>query len=217
MGIYPDGLNFYAGYFVPSMLDPSGRETYAECVAAIDNAGKKLSKFLKGKYLPNTASKIVKYMKKVGLQYRCGCLEDTPKDKEYCWKDDLPECPLTEDGIDDSWSKDPDAAIKKYHPGAKACYRKTAEEAHHQDPRWGSDLVAGQQCCYDCNGKLITTGAGAGTPDVCSSEESVILHLGYDVIPFDNILGHWELYHEFGWSPDNPPGAPENAGCKKKE
>ena len=42
-----------------------------------------------------------------------------------------------------------------YHPGAAACMRSR--------PQAGSN--AGQQCCYDENGALITGGWGAGTPD----------------------------------------------------
>ncbi len=66
----------------------------------------------------------------------------------------------------DSWN------IRRYHPGASACCRSTFTNAHG----------AGQQCCYDAAGDLITSGSGAGTPD--RAPPGTRRHWNWDVRPF---------------------------------
>jgi hypothetical protein len=50
---------------------------------------------------------------------------------------------------------DPEEASQTFHPGAYVCMRSQVPLANG----------AGQQCCYDEDGKLITHGRGAGSPD----------------------------------------------------
>ena len=59
-----------------------------------------------------------------------------------------------------------------WHPGAKGCIRSVAAGPYETKPV--------QQCCYDGSGKLITSGSGAGTPDVNDPG-----HQEDEVIPFD--------------------------------
>ena len=54
-----------------------------------------------------------------------------------------------------------------YHPGATACMR------------FVSNGAAEQQCCYDDAGSLITSGTGAGSPDINNPD-----HVGGKVNPF---------------------------------
>jgi hypothetical protein len=71
------------------------------------------------------------------------------------------------------------------HPGADLCIRSTQ-----------SASGAGQQCCYDKDGKLITGGRGAGTPDKDAPDgwwEGLNAvagtgHMGADVYPFRNAV-----------------------------
>ncbi len=51
---------------------------------------------------------------------------------------------------------DPNNASQAFHPGAAACMRSKNRIKNG----------AGQQCCYDFSGSLITHGPGAGTPDM---------------------------------------------------
>ena len=50
---------------------------------------------------------------------------------------------------------DPEKASGTFHPGAAVCMRSKNAIANG----------AGQQCCYDSDGDLLTHGRGAGTPD----------------------------------------------------
>ncbi|MFN9416202.1 MAG: RHS repeat-associated core domain-containing protein [Pirellula sp.] len=59
-----------------------------------------------------------------------------------------------------------------FHPGAYGCIRST--------PEWYDPVKPAQQCCYDSSGDLITSGSGAGTPDV-----NLPNHKEGEVIPFD--------------------------------
>jgi hypothetical protein len=73
-----------------------------------------------------------------------------------CWKDGIY-----------GWPRD-----FGYHPGAYGCIRST--------PEWFDPKKPAQQCCYDAAGDLITSGAGAGTPDV-----NLPNHKEGEVTPFD--------------------------------
>jgi RHS repeat-associated protein len=71
------------------------------------------------------------------------------------WWYDLPRCPRVKPARTNSaWCSE---GANSYHPGAAVCYRQT-----------GRGGQAGQQCCYDASGNLITEGPGAGTPDMAS-------------------------------------------------
>ncbi len=118
------------------------------------------------------------------------------------WRDSLPVCPLTcNDAKQDKWKSEGE---NSYHPGSSECFRKESN-----DPKSKS----GNQCCYDSDDNLITHGPGAGTPDKTSPEESVWDHYWDDVSPYDE--DNWQDYHDKGWSPHNPPDAPENWGDYK--
>lgn len=87
-------------------------------------------------------------------------------------------------------SRDSDRATARYHPGSFVTYRIF-------DP--ATDPVAGNQCAFDDEGKLISTGPAAGTPDFVSPERSILGHWVVDVLPFRR-LG-WMEYHRRGWGP----------------
>ena len=81
---------------------------------------------------------------------------------------------------------------------------------------------AGQQCCYDILGYLITIGNGAGTPDRRAAAEGenpdgscnwstigVWSHFWCDVVPY-----YWyddDIYLD-EHPPSRPPGYPDNSG-----
>lgn len=82
---------------------------------------------------------------------------------------------------DSSVWHDPSTWTLGYHPGAKWCIRS----------KKSGSSKSGQQCCYDSNGKLITHGAGAGTPDKVSPDEKNFGSGGHqeaDVNPYDLAL-----------------------------
>jgi hypothetical protein len=81
---------------------------------------------------------------------------------------------------------------------------------------------SGQQCCYDRLGQLVTTGPGAGTPDLGAGAEGenpdgscnwrvggVITHIFYDVMPYLYHSGDWYHHH---YPPNQPPGSLSNDG-----
>jgi hypothetical protein len=100
----------------------------------------------------------------------------------YCHKDKIPGG-HGEPGFGGKWNTDADALLnarfsRRYHPGAV------------WDFRWFGPTptgTAGQQCIYDENGKLITRGPGAGTPDIHSPAASWLNHRKEDVRPLDRL------------------------------
>lgn len=125
------------------------------------------------------------------------------------WTTQLPSCPCelpSNTDLDDGWAIDA-GNIEYYHPGSTVCIR--SYPAIETDQGW-----SGQQCCYDENGKLITAGAGEGTPDrssTCTGEDDqgrmkvsywgAYLHYFKDVRTFEE-LG-WEEYNKI-WKPSRP-------------
>jgi hypothetical protein len=113
------------------------------------------------------------------------------------WHALVPRCPCTQAdaAAAPDFSRDLNPFLGRYHPGADVCYR--------------SDPVASvpgtehrQQCCYDSAGALITSGGGAGTPDVWAGYTR---HQRIDVGPFDDFSRDHRIYNRF-WIPD-PGGA----------
>jgi hypothetical protein len=142
------------------------------------------------------------------------------------WQDKLFACPCTEDEIIQqrkinakSYPLTPSNAAERqlemsYHPGAKGFYRSAASEEYRPEGR--KDLYPlrpGQQCTYDENGRLITHGPAAGTPDAYGSNATDSyfftsigkgkvsgLHTTWDVDTYKK-LG-WREYHKI-WKPNN--------------
>ncbi|MEP1075191.1 putative Ig domain-containing protein [Leptolyngbya sp. PL-A3] len=96
------------------------------------------------------------------------------------------------------WRREGVGHLSYFHPGAFSAYR-----------RLSANGVSGQQVTYDFDGKLITGGAGAGTPDLISSEYSVVNHFLADVLPFWR-LGWQEYTSRPEWAPQNERNAPRN-------
>jgi len=146
------------------------------------------------------------------------------------WQDKLFACPCTEDEIIQqrkinakSYPLTPSNAAERqlemsYHPGAKGFYRSAAPDEYRPEGR--NDLYPlrpGQQCTYDENGRLITHGPAAGTPDAYGSNATDSyfftsigkfigkgdfsgLHITWDVDTYKK-LG-WREYHKI-WKPNN--------------
>lgn len=144
------------------------------------------------------------------------------------WQDKLFACPCTEDEIIQqriinakSYPLAPaglgELAVEEFennHPGAKGFYRSVAPEEYRPEGR--KDLYPlrpGQQCTYDENGRLITHGPAAGTPDAYGSNATDSyfftsigkgkisgLHRTWDVDTYKK-LG-WREYHKI-WKPNN--------------
>lgn len=109
------------------------------------------------------------------------------KKKGNKWNDGLSACPCKIDGTKcpdpDKW-ENPSDSLHGYHKGASNCMRsKTA----------GGQ--PGEQCCYDKNGNLITSGTGAGSADKASPGSGIgdalhnvfspSGHQAQDVRPYD--------------------------------
>ena len=126
-------------------------------------------------------------------------------------RDRVIPCPCTVHelhGIVALRTEDPSWSVSRYHPGATSCSRIC---------RPSKDCYAGNQCCYDANGNLITHGAGAGTPDLFSVACDVRLwseHVLHDVAPYEGCMSipKWREYHRKGWAPVSDPSCPRNQG-----
>ena len=98
------------------------------------------------------------------------------------WLATIPDCPdkicvvngQPKDCNNGQWESI-DEADQQYHKGAKWCMRSNTYRG------------AGQQCCYDKDGKLITDGTGAGTPDRYAPavlNGIYLMHYIHDVVPY---------------------------------
>lgn len=79
---------------------------------------------------------------------------------------------------------DPDKWNDPYNPNSFATYHSGAKLCIRSRPI--ADTEAGEQCCYDPDGKLITTGLGAGSADRYAPEGvgGVLRHRSEDVLPW---------------------------------
>ena len=143
------------------------------------------------------------------------------------WYTLLPDCPCrnpdfetvqTKDGWARELRKDEMSFFRRlamknrdftyFHPGATATFRSYPPVKTIINKR---KRKSGQQCAYDKDGKLITTGTAAGTPDKISPARKegwkgelkvnilrTIKHLIYDAGPWQE--DQWKVYHKF-WPP----------------
>lgn len=135
--------------------------------------------------------------------------------KSKKWYELLPDCPCESPDkhnviLNDGWAKDA-GDINYYHSGANLCIRS-------YPPTTTIHGKSGQQCCYDLNNKLITSGTGAGTPDMvstCDGEDNkgematrilgLIGHWKKDVLPWEKAGGKTN-----GWVKYNQTHPPNN-------
>ncbi len=144
-------------------------------------------------------------------------------DTQPQWYEQLPDCPCKDpdyNGIqlNDGWAKDR-GDLNKYHKGAASSYRS-------YPPVITEAGKSCQQCCYDANGDLITSGSGAGTPDkvsTCSGENEkgemtlrwvgLAGHYFKDVKPWQRYMkadsAGWQVYNRY-WIPNTGKACKEN-------
>ncbi|NER00923.1 MAG: hypothetical protein F6K30_30240 [Cyanothece sp. SIO2G6] len=130
-------------------------------------------------------------------------------------RDFLDDCPCTRIQADSN-SRFVDAThpfTDDYHPGAEWEYRTAQDRVgtfiSPTLPEGSPTLRPGQQCTYSSDGRLITHGAGAGTPDAYSPQVTGIgqgwvsnnSHTFWDVKPFNADGMTWEEYHQT-WTPN---------------
>lgn len=122
------------------------------------------------------------------------------------WLDVLPDCPCTFDEAmadPDVWEDSTSPFTSTYHPGADKDVR--TKNGYQTIP----DSSHGQQCTYDADGNLITSGPGAGTPDVWTPNTHFWNHQRVDVRTY-NALGS-NVYVRY-WVPNNGNNCEENVG-----
>ena len=165
---YVDGYSMYGGYFVPNKLDYTGNYSITDAKREI------CSRRTGGKASMN-----------YGICVSYGVFTDRELFDEWDklesaggqgWLAGLPDCPckLTENYCDLYLFKvrngftnpdptvwhDPSSWKWGFHPKASVCMRS----------KGGNASNAGQQCCYDDSGDLLTGGWSAGTPDRSSTD-----------------------------------------------
>ena len=125
------------------------------------------------------------------------------ENEDLSWINDLPPCPCCLTIKDRTFSPPDDPNFKKTlertpkeHPGAAVCIRSIDVNG------------AGEQCCYDEKGKLITGGLGAGTPDRASGGLISFSHGQKDGFPFyvaTYLDGHASTYYRKLYLKRRPP------------
>lgn len=130
------------------------------------------------------------------------------------WLEVLPDCPCEVKDVEkDERFEKAEAGIEKHHPGAATAYRSESVEHINQQ---GERMNPAQQCAYDSTspeGKLITHGSGAGTPDSAAAEFPYIEHYQKDVLTWE-ALGH-EEYNQT-WKPNNDLNCVTNPPIKEE-
>ncbi|MEA2563869.1 MAG: hypothetical protein QOH06_5373 [Acidobacteriota bacterium] len=126
-------------------------------------------------------------------------------DRAYpTWRSVIPSCPCSRAAAEaaPNFSHDLNPFLSSFHPGADTSFR--------------SDPVASvpgtahrQQCCYTRSGMLITSGGGAGTPDVWGPFSR---HQRIDVQPFNEFNRSFQIYNRF-WVPDPGVGCAASDPC----
>ncbi len=130
------------------------------------------------------------------------------------WKDELPDCPCTQEEIDEQSDifERSDYGLETHHSGAASGYRSSepVEIKSTVNPEL-TPLEAGQQCTFDTQENLITHGVAAGTPDAYSPSEigNILDHYQTDVFT-SQYLSSEEYLKE--WTPNNNNDCPENWG-----
>lgn len=122
------------------------------------------------------------------------------------WLDVLPDCPCTFDEAmshPDIWDDSTSMFTSSYHPGADKDVR--SKNGYQTIP----DSSHGQQCTYDTHGNLITTGPGAGTPDVWSPKTNFWEHQDKDVKTYEALGSN--VYVRY-WTPNNGNNCDANVG-----
>lgn len=116
------------------------------------------------------------------------------------WLNILPDCPCSDSDASanpDVWVGGVGGCPSATHPGAVTGYR--SRRGYASIP----DTGHGQQCCYDANGRLMTSGAAAGTPDLWSPSVDFVKHQVFDVQTWVR-LG-WGTYNQY-WIPNDGGG-----------
>lgn len=134
--------------------------------------------------------------------------------KDDSWRRGLRPCPCYLEGAQDEQNGLKDSTYRgtqKFHPGAEYEFRTRKDRVYEYSLqlRPGSiKIMPGQQCTYATDTtsperpvRLITDGAGAGTPDAYSPEISLLFHIDWDVQTFKADGMTWEEYQET-WKPN---------------
>lgn len=123
----------------------------------------------------------------------------TPGGSEKAWYSSLPPCPCT-------YSEAKNKGKTSYPEGEWTDFGKADQQYHYgasKETRWTPVEMGkpGQQCTYDAEGKLITGGLAAGTPDQVSPGKILtpdpVFHFIIDVIqwsslPCEEYLKEWQ-------------------------
>lgn len=182
------GKNFYASYMSTSDVDPSGRITVSidrcvslcnsspypdsrdSCRASCEKCRDSLQDWLDREEKRDKSGELQKILNALPdcpctLRKHCGTTAIMGGGNYVWWQDWV----LPEGWI---WDFATWPINLNYHPGAAYCIRT-------HDPSW-FPTTPQQQCCYDADQRLITSGPGAGTPDLNSPD-----HVNGEVVPFD--------------------------------
>ena len=122
------------------------------------------------------------------------------------WLKSLPDCPCSlAEAKKMKGATPPTKPGQQYHPGCEFEVRIPVASG------------AGQQCCYDKGGELITNGLGAGTPDKTSPQGwgSYSGHWIDDVDPFHKCGEAGMLHLYFKFRPPNQGKDKNGKPCKK--
>lgn len=163
----------------------------------------------------------------LAAMFTCTSPQSAGSPEGALWHEKLPACPCENPDLkglktNDGWAEDK-GNIQKYHKGAAHCFRSYP----YVRTQAGK---SGQQCCYDAQGKLITDGSGAGSPDkvsTCKGEKSdgsmrvryagLWGHYFRDVKPWNKFGGEkggWKEYNKL-WKPNKGEGCAENKAPKE--
>ena len=106
--------------------------------------------------------------------------------KNNNWMSKVPKCPCTVKEVIEMADVFLEDKVPSLHQPCTATYNKSGCTATSYRTIFPANNGAGNQCCYDINGALITNGLSAGTIDRYSPSSimGVVGHFTHDVLPF---------------------------------
>jgi hypothetical protein len=118
------------------------------------------------------------------------------------WLNKLPDFPCSQPGSKEKGWKEVPTDVNS-HPGCSTCFRSAPANFLNLNS-------SGQQCCYDKDGKLITSGTGSGTADRRNALNNPLGHFFADVQP-------WLVCSKAGMLAEYLDRRPNNKGSENEK
>ncbi|WP_162006841.1 RHS repeat-associated core domain-containing protein [Roseimaritima sediminicola] len=176
---YISGMILYGNYFGLFRVDPTGLQVAAVPGMIEADQIPDLEESVVPTVAPNQIEVLIQQLReeieRLTIE-QCGELcrrwVEKEKTKDQTWRKKLKKCPCNQENASFPAFVESPADVNT-HPGCATCFRSFEV----------LPMSAGQQCCYDQSGSLITSGTGGGTVDRITPFNP-LGHFIHDVFPY---------------------------------